>query len=67
MELRPIMNHKFLSTTKDKNNTSIYLFKLFKRINAFETEISYCVDIDRKKYFFDNLIDSKNFIKNKTN
>ncbi len=63
MKVRPTMFDKFISATRDKkNNISIYLFKLFKKINAFETEISYCVDIESKKYFFDNLIDAEKFM-----
>tara|TARA_R110000824_G_scaffold186314_2_gene367607 strand:- start:158 stop:391 length:234 start_codon:yes stop_codon:yes gene_type:complete len=69
MKLRPTMTHKFISGARDKNNNSIHLFKLFKKINAFETKISYCVDfgkggmgIDNKKYFADNLIDAEKLI-----
>lgn len=64
MEVRPTMTHKLTSITKNNKNSSlIYLFKLFKKINAFETQISYCVRVDEKKYFADNLIGAEKLIK----
>jgi hypothetical protein len=59
------MNHKLISITKNnKNSSSIYLFKLFKKINAFETQISYCIDYNDNKYFTDSLIGAKKIVHN---
>lgn len=57
-----VWNHKLISITKDKDDNSIYLFKLFKRITPFEFDIEYCVDIYPKKYFFESLIDAEKFM-----
>ena len=59
------MNHKLIAITKNnKNSSSIYLFKLFKKINAFESKISYCIEYNDNKYFTDSLIDAKKIVHN---
>ena len=59
------MNHKLIAITKNtKNSSSIYLFKLFKKINAFESKISYCIEYNDNKYFTDSLIDAKRIVHN---
>lgn len=55
-------NHKCISVIRDKNDHSIILLKIFKRISPFEVDIEYCVDIYPKKYFFDSLIDAEKFM-----
>lgn len=54
--------HKFISSTKDKNDNLIYIFKIRKIINSFEFDVEYCVDIYSKKYFFNTLTNAEKFM-----